>query len=223
MMKVVRQKNLPKWPEYKTDGQYFVVTGKCPALATDNMSCGVGCLVMIGFFLIAGMLVSAVFGKLENPMPLITLTCMVGAAWFVYFEYFHGKWVSVAFSEKAIGIRGDTNGDYLRNTKIAFRIIGHEKVRLGKQVMPKEVEKLKNYGEIIMEYGAATVPVCKIASLDKAVDFVMLLHTAMKESELATLKNPPAEVPIQKRETTSGSPPPIPNQAPRIDPDDLPE
>jgi hypothetical protein len=89
--------------------------------------------------------------------------------------------------------------------------------------MPKEVEKLKNYGEIIMEYGAATVPVCKIASLDKAVDFVMLLHTAMKESELATLKNPPAEVPIQKRETTSGSPPPIPNQAPRIDPDDLPE
>lgn len=202
---------IPSWPEFIDYGDGYVVKGFCRELMDEDLAT---ILLMMACF--AGMMVACgAYVILEEGLGLEGLgffyfLIFIGVpAWCLYFvRNQYGKEAQVAFLEQEIIVRGNTTGRFpVLKDQVVFRMRSHEKVRLRKKVKPIEVEKLQDYGEIVMEYGLQTYKICGIANLQQAQMFTRVLNEGFRRSQAMKVKSQP----FQKLVTTG------------FDPDTLPE
>ena len=202
---------IPDWPEFNEYSDGYTVKGFCRELVDESV---MTILVMLGFFagmMLIGTLHTATSDLFGVGLPgVFILPLLIGppVACYYYLSRRYGKDVSVIFTRKYIRIEGKVTGKFpVLNDQVAFRMLPHRKIRMHKRVQKNEVEKLQDYGEIVLEYGLETYAVCNIANLWQAQVFTRVLNEAFKRSQ--ALEQTPQAITASKSHT--------------IDPDDLPE
>lgn len=203
---------IPAWPEFNEYSDGYTVKGFCRDLFDEDY------LWMIAIFLgFCGMMLAAfahaVVTDIRRELPgFIYMLLVFGPpGWCLYYFYHqYGKETKVTFLKDTIILAGRTSGrlPVLRD-QIAFRMLPHRKIRKHKRVRPNEVEKLQDYGEIVLEYGLETYEVCNIANLEQAKAFTRLLNEGFKRSQAIGHRI----IPVTTERTNET----------KIDEDDLPE
>jgi len=201
---------IPAWPEFKEYSDGYSVEGFCRELMDEDIL-----WIIAMFFGFAGMMLAgfahAVVTDIRRELPgfiYMGLVFWPPGYCLYYFYHKYGKETKVTFLKDEIILAGRTTGRLpVLPDQVSFRMLPHQKIRMHKRVRQNEVEKLQDYGEIVMEYGLQTYEVCNIANLQQAQVFTRLLNEGFKRSQ--ALKPKPKAVTISRR--------------PNIDPDDLPE
>ena len=177
---------IPDWPEFNEYRDRYTVEGFCRDLFDENLLWIIAMFCFFGGIMLAGF-AHEVVTDIRRELPGIIYMGLV--FWppgycLYYFYHKYGKEAKVTFLKDEIILAGRTTGRLpVLPDKVSFRMLPHEKIRMHKRVKQDEVEKLQNYGEIVMEYGLETYRVCNIASLQQAQVFTRLLNEGFKRSQ----------------------------------------